>query len=243
MVVIPAMVPTQPLLALGFLPPPLGAAAASHPHFRLLLPEIPELAHPPGCGVTAAPCRDRPRAGGPRRERGAGPFPAQQRGAGQRRARATMATGRRATGRPLPRSRSAGPRGVRLHRAPDAAPASTHRTQAPNSGAGTGQGLLGPSLRRARLCSLRSAPGGPRHPQSHPWVSGRGEGPVPLAGSSLGSGEGIWPALPGRTETKTLGDRGRSPCARKKPTGLGALLPASSLTGVQPGSPPGGGFF
>ncbi|XP_042781365.1 uncharacterized protein LOC122211901 isoform X4 [Panthera leo] len=162
MVVIPAMVPTQPLLALGFLPPPLGAAAASHPHFRLLLPEIPELAHPPGCGVTAAPCRDRPRAGGARRERGAGPFPAHQRGAGQRRARATMATGRRATGRPLPRSRSAGPRGVRLHRAPDAAPASTHRTQAPNSGAGTGQGLLGPSLRRARLCSLRSAPGGPR---------------------------------------------------------------------------------
>ncbi|XP_042831350.1 uncharacterized protein LOC122235705 isoform X4 [Panthera tigris] len=57
--------------------------------------------------------------------------------------------------------RRPGPRGVRLHRAPDAAPASTHRTQAPNSGAGTGQGLLGPSLRRARLCSLRSAPGGP----------------------------------------------------------------------------------
>ncbi|XP_042831349.1 translation initiation factor IF-2-like isoform X3 [Panthera tigris] len=85
--------------------------------------------------------------------------------------------------------RRPGPRGVRLHRAPDAAPASTHRTQAPNSGAGTGQGLLGPSLRRARLCSLRSAPGGPRHPQSHPWVSGRGEGPVPLAGSSPGSGE------------------------------------------------------
>ncbi|XP_049490940.1 translation initiation factor IF-2-like isoform X2 [Panthera uncia] len=77
------MVPTQPLLALGFLPPPLGAAAASHPHFRLLLPEIPELAHPPGCGVTAAPCRDRPRAGGPRRERGAGgAFPSPAKGGG-----------------------------------------------------------------------------------------------------------------------------------------------------------------
>ncbi|CAD7674813.1 unnamed protein product [Nyctereutes procyonoides] len=60
------MVPTQPLLALGFSPPPLRAAAASHPHFRLLRPEIPELAHPPGPDVTAAPCRaaplkDRPR--------------------------------------------------------------------------------------------------------------------------------------------------------------------------------------
>lgn len=31
MVVIPAMVPTQPLLAFGFLPPPLGVAATSHP--------------------------------------------------------------------------------------------------------------------------------------------------------------------------------------------------------------------
>nr|XP_060483221.1 uncharacterized protein LOC132674673 [Panthera onca] len=131
MVVIPAMVPTQPLLALGFLPPPLGAVAASHPHFRLLLPEIPELAHPPGCGVTAAPCRDRPRAGGARRERGAGPFPAHQRGAGQRRARATMATGRRATGRPLPLSRSAGPgraaSAFTAHPTPPRLPPTVHR--------------------------------------------------------------------------------------------------------------------
>lgn len=54
MVVIPAIVPTQLLLALGLLPPPLGVAATSHPYFRLLRPEIPELAHPPGCDVTPA---------------------------------------------------------------------------------------------------------------------------------------------------------------------------------------------
>lgn len=51
MVVIPAMVPTQLLLALRFLPPPLGVAASSHPYFRLLRPEIPELTNPPGCDV------------------------------------------------------------------------------------------------------------------------------------------------------------------------------------------------
>ena len=54
MVVIPAMVPTQLLLAYGFLPPPLGVAAASHPYFRLLRPEIPELTHPPGRDATTA---------------------------------------------------------------------------------------------------------------------------------------------------------------------------------------------
>lgn len=86
MVVIPAMVPTQPLLVLRFLPPPLGAAAASHPHFRLLRPEIPELAHPPGCDVTTAPCRAGPREDCQPRERGAEPSPGQQRGAGPRRA-------------------------------------------------------------------------------------------------------------------------------------------------------------
>ncbi|KAL0591150.1 hypothetical protein AAY473_038665 [Plecturocebus cupreus] len=51
MVVIPAMVPTQLLLALLLLPPPLGYAASSHPYFRLLRPEIPELTHPSGCDV------------------------------------------------------------------------------------------------------------------------------------------------------------------------------------------------
>ncbi|XP_077934750.1 uncharacterized protein LOC144382649 [Halichoerus grypus] len=141
MVVIPAMVPTQPLLALGFLPPPLGAAAASHPHFRLLRPEIPELAHPPGCDVSAAPCPAGPQEDSPPRERGAGPAPDQQRGAGLRRRRATMATGRRVAvrflrPRGLPSPPPADPppptgRGtcVLPHRAPDAPlpPPTAHR--------------------------------------------------------------------------------------------------------------------
>nr|XP_025714714.1 uncharacterized protein LOC112813768 isoform X2 [Callorhinus ursinus] len=146
MVVIPAMVPTQPLLALGFLPPPLGAAAASHPHFRLLRPEIPELAHPPGCDVTAAPCRAGPQDDSPPRERGAGPAPDQQRGAGLRRRRATMATGRsvavrllRPGGLPSPPPAHPPPptrRGTLCRPALSTrrASAATHRTQAPNPG-------------------------------------------------------------------------------------------------------------
>lgn len=119
MVVIPAMVPTQLLLAIGFLPPPLGAAAASHPYFRLLRPEIPELAHPPGRDATTAAPSHR-QAGGKavhwretsRGERRAGPLsrpgrplPAfsssRQRGAGLERGRATMVTGRRVVIKPL----------------------------------------------------------------------------------------------------------------------------------------------
>ncbi|XP_027946100.1 uncharacterized protein LOC114198693 [Eumetopias jubatus] len=168
MVVIPAMVPTQPLLALGFLPPPLGAAAASHPHFRLLRPEIPELAHPPGCDVTAAPCRAGPQDDSPPRERGAGPAPDQQRGAGLRRRRATLATGRsvavrllRPRGLPSPPPADPPPptrRGTLCRPALSTrrASAATHRTQAPNPGAGTGRGFLGPILQSAPLCSLLS---------------------------------------------------------------------------------------
>ncbi|XP_035577964.1 uncharacterized protein LOC113931950 isoform X1 [Zalophus californianus] len=172
------MVPTQPLLALGFLPPPLGAAAASHPHFRLLRPEIPELAHPPGCDVTAAPCRAGPQDDSPPRERGAGPAPDQQRGAGLRRRRATLATGRsvavrllRPRGLPSPPPADPPPptrRGTLCRPALSTrrASAATHRTQAPNPGAGTGRGFLGPILQSAPLCSLlsRSARG-----WSFPW--------------------------------------------------------------------------